>query len=301
MKNWRMWTNLALCTSAAALALALPAPAFSREAARATATAVSSAPAGERGKPFALEGVQNFRDLGGYATEDGSTVRWGLLFRSASLYAMTPNDLARVQKLRLGTVIDFRSAEERRLEPSPWPADTATEKLSEDYSFSLLMAGNAHDLQSSDSSQLAATMVAMYPKMLTMMSDQYRRMFDRLLTGRSPLLFHCSAGRDRTGVAATLLLTALGVPRETIIQDYLLTDRYYDIRRAGPTTAAWGRISDEHMRMMRDSARPSIEAIFQVMDSHPGGAMGYLRDEMGLDQMNIQHLRALYTERPNWP
>lgn len=79
-------------------------------------------------------------------------------------------------------------------------------------------------------------MTALYPRLLTQFNSQYRRMFAALLAGRAPLAFNCIAGQDRTGVAAALLLTALGVPRETVIQDYLLTNRYFDPNKGVATT-----------------------------------------------------------------
>jgi len=290
-------SRLTLFACAAALAVANPATVLAREA---TATASAVVPehlSTDRSHLLAFEGGQNFRDLGGYKTEDGGSIRWGLLYRSGSLYGITPADFAYLRKVRIQTVIDFRSTNERTLEPSPWPSDMAPQTFSEDYSLGQ-MSANAVNFEKLDRQKLVAGMVAMYPDILTSMNSQYRRMFDQMLSGRVPLLFHCSAGRDRTGVAGALVLTALGVPRETIIQDYLLSDRYFDIRRAGPVAKSWGGFSADTMHLMQSAARPSIEAVFKVIDSHADGSQGYLRDELGLDRTKIERLRALYVEQP---
>lgn len=248
------------------------------------------------GQLLGLAGVQNARDLGGYPTENGRHVRWGLLFRTASLWAMTPADARYLHRARIRTVVDFRSTSERTVEPSGWPAGHAPRTLSEDYDLAAI-AGGGMVMPSSPMTreQMISRMAELYPAMLHSMNGQYRRMFAEMLAHRAPLLFHCSAGRDRTGVAAALILTALGVPRETIIQDYLLSDGYYDIDRAGPVAASWGGLAKSSMGIAHDAARPSIEAVLKVVDGHAGGAAGYLRDELGLDAIKIARLRAYYT------
>lgn len=241
-----------------------------------------------------LEGGQNFRELGGYPTDDGRHVRWGLLFRSGSMQKLTPTDFAYLQKLGIRTVVDFRSTQERSAEPVNWP-EGGPNVLSVDYDFGLL-ARHMTGLKDMKPDEMRAAMVAMYPIILDQFNGQYRRLFEQLLAGRVPLAFNCSAGRDRTGVAAALILTALGVPRETVIQDYLLTNRYFHLDQAGPAARNWGEIPPAMQEQMLASSRPSIEAIFRIVDRHPGGAKGYLRDKLGLDQLKIARLRAMYTE-----
>ncbi|HKX79938.1 MAG TPA: tyrosine-protein phosphatase [Novosphingobium sp.] len=285
---------------AGALALAV-APAMAQVATAEPAAIILPQPSADYSydRVVHLEGGQNFRDLGGYPAQDGRHVRWGLLYRSGSMYRLTPADFAYLDTLDLKTVVDFRSREERQLEPVNWPAGAAPRVLSVDYGFKELGMSPV-----GDPSEMGAMIVKMYPTILTQFNGQYRRMFAELLAGRAPLAFNCSAGRDRTGIAAALLLTALGVPRETIIQDYLLTNRYFDLDRTGPSAQTWRGKSDqtvEQMKasmkeVMRSTARPSIDAVFAVVDAHPGGAEGYLRDELGLGQSELGRLRQLYTE-----
>ncbi len=269
---------------------ALPAPAIARD--------VPVAVAASHDRVLPLQGGQNFRDLGGYRTADGRVVKWGLLFRSGSMHGLTPADYAMLQARGIRTVCDFRSAEERKAEPAAWPAARRPNVLADDYAMAALGVGPA---PGQTPEQAQAMMTASYPKMLTMFNGQYRRMFAELLAGRAPLAFNCSAGKDRTGVAAALLLTALGVPRATVIEDYLLTNRYFDprkvVRSSGQATAGWQSLPPETLKAYMRADPAYIEAALRVMDAHEGGVDGYLRDEMGLTAADLATLRRLYTER----
>jgi protein-tyrosine phosphatase len=134
--------------------------------------------------------------------------------------------------------------------------------------------------------------------MLVQFNGQYRRMFAELLAGHAPLAFNCTAGKDRTGLAAALLLTALGVPRATVIEDYLLTNRTLDVGSLsqGPASPAnpLASMAPDAARMLGRADRSYIDAAFAVIDAHPGGAQGYLREELGLSHADIVRLRHLY-------
>lgn len=246
-----------------------------------------------------LQGGQNFRDLGGYPTGDGHMVRWGLLYRSGSMHFLTPADYAYLQKLGIRTVCDFRDTRERTIEPVAWPAGNAPRVLADDYQMDYSAIGLNGPGQMPTAEQARATLTTLYPQLLAQFNGQYRRMFGELLAGRAPLAFNCTAGKDRTGVAAALLLTALGVPRETVIQDYLLTNRYFDptkvVRTDDQASQQWRRLPPEVLRAYMAADRSYIEAVFRVMDAHPGGVDGYLRDELGLSRADTAKLRRLYT------
>ena len=172
---------------------------------------------------IALEGAVNFRDMGGYLTEDGRTVKYGLLFRSDQLSGLTERDLQTVGGLRLKTIVDYRGEAEaerhptpvlegvnyRRLEAIPLAAQTEANKDEE-----ALMRGIVD----------RATMMGMYAK-LPFDNAAYRYLIDTMTNSELPgLLHHCAGGKDRTGVGAALMLKLLGVPDSTIMEDYLLTN-----------------------------------------------------------------------------
>jgi len=293
MRNFNHWPRLAFMLMAAAVmvgwAPGFPAGARTRHAATA-----------QHERLLRLQGGRNFRDLGGYRAADGRHVKWNMLFRSGSMYGLTEADYAALGKRGIRVVCDFRDTRERASEPVNWPAAHAPRILSDDYlldSASYLPAG---DMKSWTAEKARAAMIASYPGMLRRFHDQYRRMFTELLAGHAPLAFNCSAGKDRTGVAAALLLTALGVPRETVIADYLLTNRYLDHRKmlASPASAAspWAHVPPDVMAAMSAADRRYIEAALAVLDRHPGGAAGWLRDEMGLSRADLIRLRNTYLE-----
>lgn len=257
----------------------------------AAASTPVAAPAHHRVLP--LQGGRNFRDLGGYRTADGRTVKWGLLYRSGQMHDLTPADYVTLQKLGIRTVCDFRDARERTTEPTLWPAGQRPKVLSDDYALDMSSLRLPGDPSTWTHEQVVTAMTATYPKLLDQFNGQYARMFAELLAGDVPLAFHCTAGKDRTGVAAALLLTALGVPRATIIDDYLLSNQHMPPMPAHPT-GFWAKLSPEAARTFAGVDRRYIDAIFAVTDRHPGGTMGYLRDELGLDADKITKLRGMY-------
>ena len=277
-----------------------------------TAIAFLSAPAiGQMARPqppaasphervLPLQGGQNFRDLGGYRTSDGRTVRWGLLYRSGSMHFLTARDYAYLDRRGITTVCDFRSVDERTAEPALWPAGTAPRILADDYRTEPTQMGLIRPGTVPSAEQARAALVAVYPKLLSQFNGQYRRMFAELLAGHAPLAFNCAAGKDRTGVAAALLLTALNVPRETVIEDYLLTNRYFDpgkvMRSDNQASAQWRSLPPAVLRAYMSADRSYIEAAFRIMDSHVGGVSGYLHDQLGLSDADLARLRHLYTD-----
>ncbi len=264
------------------------------------AVAAAQAQAGHS-RLLPLQGGQNFRDLGGYRTSDGRTVRWGVLFRSGAMNGLTEADFAYLSKIGIHTVCDFRSTDERTSAPVRWPGGSAPKVFADDYK--LDMQGlDFRQAGSWTGEQTRAAMAAFYPRTLDTFNSQYRRMFGELLAGHVPLAFNCSAGKDRTGVAAALILTALGVPRETVIEDYLLSNRYFDPAKAvsvgdDATTRTWRSLPAPVLKAMMGVDRSYIEAVFQVIDAHPGGADGYLKDKLGLGHAELAKLRARYTTR----
>lgn len=182
-----------------------------------------------------LEGCTNLRDLGGYRTTDGRRVRFGQVFRAAALHALTEADLVLLGRLGLRTVCDLRGEKERARAPSrlpeggpevvPLPIEPTVGAALRD----ILARAEA------TGEDVVGLLGQAYQAYATSKLPQYRALFALLLRPeRRPLVFHCSAGKDRTGFGAALLLTALGVPRETILEDYLATNRFWDGHAALP-------------------------------------------------------------------
>ncbi len=228
-----------------------------------------------------LQGGFNVRDLGGYPAAGGKRVRQGAVYRSGALNSLTDADLRVMEKLGVKTIVDFRSAQEREHAPHRLP-DTvkAVHELS-------ISAGDIASLTDFTLENGAELMRRINRKLVDAARAQYAEFF-RLLssTGNMPLLFNCSAGKDRTGLGAALLLCALGVEREIIYEDYLLSAKfvrgqYNALARKHPNLAAALTVE-----------RPYLEAAFDEMDSRFGGPEAYLERQLGVD---AGLLRSLYT------
>ncbi len=253
----------------------------------------------EHQRVLPLKGGQNFRDLGGYNTISGRTVRWGVLYRSGSMHFLTPEDYAYLGTLGIRTVCDFRDTRERALEPALWPAGKAPHILSDDYALDSSGLGLNAPSGVPTAAQARAAFTKFYPQLLVTFNGQYRRMFGELLAGRVPLAFNCTAGKDRTGVAAALVLTALGVPRATVIEDYALSNRYFDptkvVRSKDASATDWSKVPPDVIKAYLAADPSYIEAVFAVMDAHRGGVDGYLRDELALTAAKRRALVSRYT------
>jgi protein-tyrosine phosphatase len=182
-----------------------------------------------------LTGVFNVRDLGAYPAADGRRVKQGLIYRSGDLDGLTPEDRDLMEGLGLKTIIDFRSEEERTHAPDPDFASLVNRI------WLPINAGNMIGIEKRRGSlSYKDVMLLLYRTLIRDLIPEYRDFFAVVSNPLSlPLLFHCSAGKDRTGVAAALFFSALGVDRETIYSDYelsalLLQERFKPLVDAHP-------------------------------------------------------------------
>lgn len=242
---------------------------------------------------IALQGCSNLRDLGGYRAADGRRVRMGRVFRGASLANLTDADLVQFGTLGTRTVCDLRGGQESGRAPSRLPEADAPDIVP--LSIEPRIGASLRDLlarNATEGKDMFAVLQTAYSAYATEHLPRYRALFTLLLeAGRLPLLFHCSAGKDRTGFGAALLLTALGVPRETVMADYLATNQIWRREHALPpnTPAA-----------LRDTLltahRPLLEgALTQAIDRH-GSLDRLLTEGLGLDAVNRQLLRDTLLE-----
>ena len=251
-----------------------------------------------------LDGAQNFRDLGGYATDDGHTVRWGLLYRSDNLSKLSDADLAKLHALGIKLVCDFRSAAEKAEEPDRLPADdppAVAELPIFDESFSpaefkkRLTSGDLGDLDLrqalTDANRLFATRFA----------GEYRAMFARITQPANlPAVVHCTAGKDRAGFAAAAILRTLGVPEETVYEDFLLTNHYTakKIERMLWTIrlVSLFRVDPERVRPVLSVERGYLAAAFDEITKRYGSFDAYRREALGMDDARTAAFRRLALE-----
>jgi protein-tyrosine phosphatase len=234
-----------------------------------------------------LAGGHNFRDIGGYKTIDGRRVRWGLVFRSGSLADLTPTDEQRIAELGIKVVCDFRANRERESRPSRWPDFATVDLWTRDHESSVGDLLEALKRPDTTAATIRDRMIAAYRQLPYEQADSYRELFRRIAAGSLPLVFHCSAGKDRTGIAAALLLTSLGVPRDAVIEDYLLTERFFEglcrIVFADPATARFRHVDLSIWEPMLRADRAYIQAMFETLDKSHGSIEAYLRDVLGID------------------
>jgi protein-tyrosine phosphatase len=238
-----------------------------------------------------LVGASNFRDLGGYTGLGGRTVRWRRLFRSDHLAALTPDDLATLSRLGLSRAYDFRGESERAAVPYELPGvasyslaiePTVVQRMKE-----LLVSGQHLTAQDT-----VGLMQQTYRDFVHDNSLRFAELFGHLLDNDAPLVFHCTAGKDRTGFAAALILLALGVPRPVVMQDYLLTNDLFRMPIATPAQAPQ-EVLDVLWRVQADF----LDAALLVVEADYGGVPQYLQQALGLGPTEQERLAALYLQR----
>lgn len=229
--------------------------------------------------------IPNFRDLGGFPAAGGRTTRRGLVFRADDLSAVDDEELARLEELNLRCIVDFRSRQETLCAPDIVPSTVRRAAAIPVDAGKLI--GNAYG-GTLNRRKSTGIMISVYRQLARDFAQSYRQFFEILADPENvPLLFHCTAGKDRTGVAAALFLSALGVERKLIVEDYLrsaecLRKKYVK-----------GVDYDEAMEPLYTVYPEFIAAAFEVADAAPGGTDGYLRDALGVD---IEHMRKTFTE-----
>jgi protein-tyrosine phosphatase len=247
---------------------------------------------GERLIPF--DGSHNFRDLGGYATRDGRRVRWGKIFRSDHLAELSERDLAYFSELGIRLVCDFRSGVEVADQPNRLPEHNPPVQINPALSGTALMPKEIETAIRSgnpDKLNFRQLLVDGNRFMAIEALDQYRALMRSLEREECvPLLFHCTAGKDRTGVGAALILLVLGVPEETVMQDYLLTAAYTHDRVEKMLV---GIRVDSSFRVDADEIRPIMSARREFLQA----ALDSMRDGYGTIDHYLEKALLLTRER----
>lgn len=250
-------------------------------------------PAAERVLP--ADSVINFRDMGGYAAAGGRRVKWGKLYRSADLSRMTERDIDYARSLNIAWICDLRTDDEVRRSPSPRIGHETNEQLS-------LMA-SADPTRMAGLDGITVDMLAHMNRMMVGQIGLTARFFRRLLDQEgAPILFHCAAGKDRTGFAGAMILHALGVERADIARDYALTNRFAERFKAvmgtahEPFASMLAGLPEEVLSAMME-ARPSyMEAAFDEIDRRYGSFESYWTSGLGLGLEELDKLREHYLQ-----
>jgi len=241
-------------------------------------------------RAMALDGASNFRDLGGYSGLDGARVRWRTLFRSDHLAALSADDVKHLHKLGLAHSLDFRGQQESAQTAYTWAGITrhalTIEPTAAQRAGALLAQGE--ELTAARTVEL---MQETYRSFVRNSAARFARFFQLLLTCQTPLVFHCTAGKDRTGWAAAVLLSALGVDEEDILQDYLLSNQFY-IPPATDNSTLAAHVLDAFWRVQPSYLHAAMEAVRTDF----GSMQHYLRDALAVNSAVRQQLAARYLE-----
>lgn len=242
-----------------------------------------------------LEGGVNFRDLGGYATADGRRTKWGKVYRSGNMGELTLSDYNYLDKIGIKVVCDFRSTKEREGEPNQWVKARDISYWARDYGMGFGDMEGLLTAPDATPEKMKAVILEGYSRVHIEQAPAFREMFKKLAGGEVPLAFNCSAGKDRTGGAAALILSALGVPRETVVSDYILSNKYYLSRPRKRMNSAYSFME----KLPRDLIEPLfmvnpdyINAMFIAIDKDHGSVEGYMKTTLGLTDKEIHDIRT---------
>ena len=242
--------------------------------------------------PFTLTGAPNFRDIGGYRNAQGDAVRRHHLFRSDHLGNLVPDDIRLLSgKLREPVrVLDLRGVAERETAVCVLDGATVHSLAIEPTIVQVLsdLTDAGHKLTQAD---VVAHMQDTYRGFVRDNTHRFALLFGHLLERDDPLVFHCTAGKDRTGFAAALILLALGVPHADVMRDYLLTNE-----RLKPKTE-WKGLAPEVAAVLYRVQPEFLDAAFEVVEQQYGGVEAYFREGLGLREAERARLRELYLER----
>jgi protein-tyrosine phosphatase len=251
-----------------------------------------------------LEGAANFRDIGGVPGADGRLVKRGQIFRSGELSHLTEADLEILRQLGIGFVADLRSSKECGLHLSRWPDGLNTERLLADIPMDIRLDGRPiMELLLADRSPsgTARTVGMSFPVIADLCGPALKEIAERLVDTDGPILFHCTNGRDRTGVISAMLLYILGAPREVIVADFMLTNERIDVERVVANTLEtfrkvlgmeMGRESVEMVTLVRAEY---IDAMFNGFETRYGSPEAYLA-HFGIDEALRDRLREQLLE-----
>ena len=262
----------------------------------------ASARAGFRHLP--VHGAPNFRDLGGYTTSDGRTVKWGALYRTDSLGDLTDDDQRYLERLHIQRIVDFRIPDEAADAPDKLSPSLKSSYVNMPIGFNngnynefvkKIMSGDTQGLN------LERALEEANVKFVREFTPVFRDWLHGLVeTGGGAQVFHCTAGKDRTGLAAALFLLSLGVPNNEVMQDYLASNAYLQQKNA---KSLWkmrifslGRADTAGVQPMMEVRRSYLQAAFDTMQQDYGSIDNYLREGLGVDDEFRTQLRARYLE-----
>ena len=248
----------------------------------------------QKSQSINLKSVGNARELGGYITNDSRKVKRGVLLRTAALYGISSDDVTRLtEDYRLSVIADLRTSLEAGTKPDP---------VIDGVKYVSLHVLNEEAFTKNVEKQLAVEGGVM-ERLDDSGKNAYREFFRELIdlpSGRS-LLFHCTQGKDRTGCAAMLILSALGVSEETIMKDYMLTNVFnaelIDGQHKMLQSHGVKESDIEKYMLILDEVNPkTMRTVLSWLEENYGSPLGYITSELGVSPDEIEQLKAKFLE-----
>ena len=246
-----------------------------------------------------MDGAHNTRELGGYKTTDGKSVKWGMLYRSDKLSDISDTDQAYLQDLGIKKIIDFRSKEEKEEDPDiiPIGIDYIEMPISVD---GAMRSKIEAVLKGETNKDVKSFLIDANKEFVSNYTDVYEDFLRNLIDDDGPALFHCTAGKDRAGFAAAITLIALGVSKEDVIDDYMKTNQFTKER----IEEIIGQIElmtlyqtdAEILRPLLGVEREYIETAFQAAEEKYGSLENFIRNGLNISDEDIQKLRKKFIE-----
>jgi protein-tyrosine phosphatase len=249
-----------------------------------------------RVRRISLQGVVNFRDLGGYAAADGRLTRWGQIFRSDVLADLTDTDLSVLSGIGLRTICDLRSESERLSKPNRILSGAAARI----HAIGFMPHRGDELLADTKAGRISVPDIEnrvreIYRRFVTDQCGTFARLLELIDTEPLPLVIHCTSGRDRTGFASAVLLMALGVPRAIIAEDYALSNQY----RRDLTFQIGGSVQPEVMATLTNAHTDYLAASFRAIDEGWGSDADYLRTALGLSEDRRHRMQEQLLQSPD--
>ena len=244
----------------------------------------------ERSLP--MQGILNFRDLGGYHTKDKRQIRWGKIYHSSSLSETTAYDCSVLNSMGIETVMDFRTERERELALNHFQAAQI---------YNLPLRGNRHDVYFDEilSHRIRANEILSYDQNLFTFlwennNDYFIKMFDILLNAKNyPVILSCYFGKDRSAIASALILIALGVEKEIIIEDFLYYNQILDLNRIVKNAGIFNFEIQEAITALYSVHKETIENTFDIIKNNYGSIDNYLEKELHLNAKKREQLQKI--------
>lgn len=242
-----------------------------------------------------ISGVQNFRDLGGYKTNNEQSVRWGMLYRSAQLDSLDDSACRELKNLGIRTIIDFRSKAEIE-------GRAPLQKNFNVVNIPIYAGDMKHILEglqngTLESDTIYKIVMQMNRDLVKNYREEYKKMFEILLDKKSyPVVIHCNWGKDRTGIVSALILTALGVNSQTIMEDYQLSNNYFNITKVTDFAYNLPVNSQEAFTIAFSAQEGFLNAAKEEIEKRYEDIPAYLEKALDLKKEDIERLRNILLE-----